>query len=214
MTHLVLLGDSIFDNAMYVPSSWSVIDQVQQHLTEAGDRATLLALDGSYINGIAHQLQKLPDDATHLFISTGGNDILGFGWKLYDETMSFPDVLEKILVMKRQFHQDYQTMLHQVLAHQKPVTLCTVYDQIPQSDALFTLFNQTLLPLFNDCITRQAIAFGLPLIDLRLVCDELGDYSSLSPIEPSVEGGGKIAQRVAMIAKEHDFSMPRTVCYS
>jgi hypothetical protein len=50
---------------------------------------------------------------------------------------------------------------------------------------------KSALALFNDRITRAAFSRGLPLIDLRLICNEEGDYAN--PIEPSVQGGAKIA---------------------
>jgi hypothetical protein len=51
------------------------------------------------------------------------------------------------------------------------------------------------LTVFNDCIVRAAFAHGLPLLDLRLICTEAGDYAN--PIEPSAQGGEKIARAIA-----------------
>ena len=53
----------------------------------------------------------------------------------------------------------------------------------------------TGLAIFNDVVTRQAFVRGLPLVDLRLVCDEDADYAN--PIEPSGRGGAKIAAAIA-----------------
>jgi hypothetical protein len=64
------------------------------------------------------------------------------------------------------------------------------------------------LTIFNDAIARQAFARGLPLIDLRLVCNEDADYAN--PIEPSSHGGDKIVRAVARLLREHDFSRRRT----
>ena len=74
MNHVVLLGDSIFDNASYVPGG----PDVTQHLRRAlpGWRVTLLAVDGAVVDDVARQLQALPADATHLVVSAGGNDAL------------------------------------------------------------------------------------------------------------------------------------------
>ena len=51
------------------------------------------------------------------------------------------------------------------------------------------------LTVFNDCIVRAAFAHGLPLLDLRLICTEAGDYAN--SIEPSAQGGEKIARTIA-----------------
>jgi hypothetical protein len=66
----------------------------------------------------------------------------------------------------------------------------------------------TALTLFNDAILRAAFARGLPLIDLRLVCDDDADYAN--PIEPSSQGGEKIVRAIARLLAEHDFSRRHT----
>jgi hypothetical protein len=49
--------------------------------------------------------------------------------------------------------------------------------------------------LFNDVILRVAFEHHASVIDLRLVCNETADYAN--PIEPSGQGGMKIAQAIA-----------------
>ena len=58
------------------------------------------------------------------------------------------------------------------------------------------LYEGQVMALFNDFITREAMAVGALIIDLRQFCTEPGDYSELSPIEPSMQGGGKIAKAI------------------
>ena len=55
MGHVVLLGDSIFDNARYVPDRPPVIEQVRRGLPQ-GWQATLLAVDGHTSADVANQL--------------------------------------------------------------------------------------------------------------------------------------------------------------
>jgi hypothetical protein len=50
---------------------------------------------------------------------------------------------------------------------------------------------------FNDVIVREAVHRGLRLFDLRVACNEPGDYTGASPIEPSEPGGGEIAATIA-----------------
>jgi len=73
MSHVILLGDSIFDNARYVPDRPAVIEQLRQALPP-GWRATLLAVDGHITEDVARQLSRLPVDASHLVV-TGGAKI-------------------------------------------------------------------------------------------------------------------------------------------
>jgi hypothetical protein len=68
------------------------------------------------------------------------------------------------------------------------------------------------LTLFNDAIIRQAFARGLPLLELRLICDRDEDYAN--PIEPSAKGGDKIAAAIATLLTAHDFSQTRTQVFA
>jgi hypothetical protein len=70
MPHLVLLGDSIFDNARYTSGGPDVVSQVRR-LLPSGWSASLLATDGSTTDNIADQMQHLPDETTHLVLSIG-----------------------------------------------------------------------------------------------------------------------------------------------
>jgi hypothetical protein len=75
MAHIVLLGDSIFDNAPYVQTGEAVIHHLKRRIPNTW-QATLLAIDGAVTREVHEQLQQLPPDATHLFLSVGGNDAL------------------------------------------------------------------------------------------------------------------------------------------
>ena len=82
--HIVLLGDSIFDNALYVPRGMSVTEHVRQ-LLPTGDRVTMIALDGAKVASVFRQLERIPSDATHLVVSAGGNDALWMAGSLFSQ---------------------------------------------------------------------------------------------------------------------------------
>jgi hypothetical protein len=73
--HVVLLGDSVFDNAAYVAGGPDVVAQLRQSLP-TGWQATLSAVDGAVATDVRGQLAQMPASATHLVISAGGNDAL------------------------------------------------------------------------------------------------------------------------------------------
>jgi lysophospholipase L1-like esterase len=190
--HLVLLGDSIFDNGRYVPGGPAVIGHVRRMLP-AGWQATLGAVDGAIASDVARQLARLPADATHLVVSVGGNDALErAGPLLHAGADSFAEALTEMGRVREGFRRDYRTMLDGVRAVGLPVCVCTIYDAIPG----LAEAERAGLALFNDVIFREAFVAGVPVIDLRLVCAEATDYATTSPIEPSVAGGGKIARAV------------------
>ena len=192
MPHIALLGDSIFDNAAYVPGGPDVVTQLRGMLP-AGWSASLLAVDGAVIDGVARQLARLPADATHLVVSAGGNDALGHSDLLERRATSSPQVLGWLADAAAGFETRYRRMLDALLARRLPLTLCTIYNGNlgPPVHRLAV----TALAVFDDVILRLATERSLSVIELRLVCTEPSDYAN--PIEPSVQGGAKIARAVA-----------------
>jgi hypothetical protein len=209
MSHVVLLGDSIFDNAAYVGGGPDVV----RHLREAlpgGWRATLRAVDGAVTSGVARQLERLPADASHLVVSVGGNDALGQSGVLDQGARSVAGAVDLLAGIRERFQRDYRAMLDAVLGCGRPTAVATIYDA-RHPDPLRQRLVVTGLTLFNDVITREAFARGLPLLDLRLVCAEADDYAN--PIEPSVQGGRKIAAAVARLVTTHDWSRPEASAF-
>jgi len=206
MSHIVLLGDSIFDNAAYVNGGPDVIQQLRTELP-TGWRATLCAVDGNMTTNVQRQLDQVPNDASCLVVSIGGNDAIDSADVLAYGAQSVAEALTHLAGKTDQFEYNYQTMLRAVLARQLPTVLCTIYyPRFPEAD--FQRVAVTSLAVFNDCIIRAAFAHGLPLLDLRLVCNEKADFAN--PIEPSVQGGAKIAASIKHIVTEHDFTQQQT----
>jgi len=204
--HVVLLGDSVFDNGAYVGAGPDVVTQLRR-LAPTGWDATLRAVDGSVVRGVRRQAADLPGGATHLVVSAGGNDALGHTGLLEERAASTAEVLDRLAEVARQFAEDYQEMLRAVSRAGLPFGVCTIY--YPRfTDPTAQRLAVTALSVFNDVIIREAFAAGLPLLDLRLVCDEDADYAN--PIEPSAAGGGKIARAVVRLVSEHDFRRGRT----
>ncbi|HEX8829987.1 MAG TPA: SGNH/GDSL hydrolase family protein [Longimicrobium sp.] len=192
MPHIVLLGDSIFDNKAYVRGGPDVLDHLTGQLP-AGWTATLLARDGAVTGEVSWQLRHIPADATHLVLSVGGNDALGHVGILDRRASSYAEVLDALADIAARFEERYRPMLAEVTALGIPVTVCTIYNGNLGEPA--TQRRATVaLGVFNDVILRAAAAAGHPAIDLRLVCDQPEDYAN--PIEPSVQGGEKIARAI------------------
>src|SRR5579871_4461184 len=117
MPHLVLLGDSVFDNASYVARGRAVIDAVTGRLGSDW-RVTLLAQDGSTTDEIARQLLHLPSDATHLVISTGGNDALTNAGILTERVGTVAEALWAVGEVVARFERRYVAMVRKVRARQ------------------------------------------------------------------------------------------------
>ncbi len=204
--HIVLLGDSIFDNGAYVGGAPDVVRQLRAHLPQHW-RATLLAVDGAVTADVPRQLTRLPDDASLLVVSAGGNDALGEAYLLSQRCSAVGEAVSLLADARERFADRYAAMLRAVLATGDPVAVCTIYDaNYPPPEGRMIA---AALSLFNDVITRAAFSRGLPLIDLRLICADPADYAN--PIEPSEQGGDKIAAAIAALATEPLASVARSV---
>lgn len=195
MTHIVLLGDSIFDNAPYVKEGMAVSDHLRACLGPQ-ERVTLLARDGDVLDDMPAQfaaLARLPEAPTHLVVSCGGNDVLGWLGALQTKVGTVLDALALLSQWQLTFGQRYRRMLDGAQATGLPLAVATIYDAVPGLAPGML----SALALFNDVILREAVLRGLPVLDLRVVCTDPRDYASCSPIEPSEAGGRKIAAALA-----------------
>lgn len=192
MSHIVLLGDSIFDNARYTDGGPDVVTQLRRQLP-AGWKASLLAVDGATTDGIAVQLKSLPADATHLVMSIGGNNALMQQHLLDTPVRSSADAFTLLARAVRQFEAGYRKAVEACLARRLPLTICTIYNgNFP--DPEYRQRVAVALAAFDDAIVRVGIEHGLGIIELRHVCTMPADYANA--IEPSSEGARKIAQAI------------------
>jgi hypothetical protein len=206
MPHVVLLGDSVFDNRAYVGRGPDVIAQVRERLP-AGSTGTLAAVDGAVIGNVARQMDRVPNDATHLVVSAGGNDALMHSGVLGERAASMAEAIERFRAITAYFEREYAAMLDALAARRLPTAVCTIYyprypDPVRQRLAV------QALAVPNDVILRHAFARGLPVLDLRLICDRDEDYAN--PIEPSSLGGAKIADAIVRVVATHDFGRGRS----
>ena len=191
MEHLVLLGDSIFDNKSYVGESPDVIGHLRE-LIPANWSATLCAVDGDTTSGIERQLTKVPKDATCLFVSVGGNDALINVHLLSDMTRSGPVLLDELSRIADAFHKNYYNAIDHVCRLRKPTCVCTIYDGNLEADVAPAA--KAAVAVFNDKIYSVANERHLAVIELRRICNQPDDYANF--IEPSALGGKKIAKAI------------------
>jgi hypothetical protein len=65
------------------------------------------------------------------------------------------------------------------------------------------------LSVINDVVTREAFSRNLFLIDLRVMFDADEDFAN--PIEPSVQGGLKLAHAIHRFASRPHGGMPKGI---
>jgi lysophospholipase L1-like esterase len=195
--HVILFGDSVFDNAAYVAfGQRPVFAHLKAKLAPLGGTAELRAVDGATTKELATQLtvRPLPESAV-LVLSIGGNDAILRAELLGDETpnKSLPEALMIFRDVRETFRLSYRACLEQLREPGFPVIVCTIYN--PKfDDPVFNELAGTALSFFNDVIVEEALAHDLPIIDLRRVCAEAAAFAN--PIEPSEYGGGLIADAI------------------
>ena len=190
--HIVLMGDSIFDNGAYTRGRPDVVTHLRGILPR-GTAASLLAVDGSTITDLADQLANLPPDVTRAVVSVGGNDALLNADILNLPVASTQEALQIFGARVSKFEENYRRAVLNVTSRVPSVTVCTVYDG-DLGEAMASSARVALM-MFNDAILRVAFQLRLGVIDLRLICVEPSDYAN--PIEPSGSGGAKIARAIA-----------------
>lgn len=206
MPHVVLLGDSIFDNKSYVGGGPDVVTHLRGQMPVEW-QATLVAIDGATTHSMAIQYGRIPADATHLVLSVGGNDALMNVDILDRRVSSAAEALALLADMRDAFAGRYEGVLRELAGRGVPLTVCTIYEGNFE-DARMQRLAATALTVFNDAILRHAVRAGLQLIELRLVCSDPADYAN--PIEPSVQGGAKIARAIARAVGATRDDGPRT----
>jgi GDSL-like Lipase/Acylhydrolase family len=201
MPHIVLLGDSVFDNGAYVSGGPDVVRQLRSIMGNEV-QVTLAAVDGSTVQDVVQQLQRVRN-ASHLVISAGGNDALLQSGVLDERVRSVSEALERVAAVQKAFERAYESMLQQVLERQLPTAVCTIYD--PRYSEPMRSVGRVALSAFNDSITRQAFQNGTDIVDLRIVCDQDADF--VNAVEPSVAGGAKIANAIRTFVSKSNRSL-------
>jgi hypothetical protein len=190
--HIVLLGDSIFDNKSYVESESDVIGHLSKILP-IGSKATLLAVDGSTTSEIAAQVAQVPKDVTLIAVSVGGNDLLHRRYELNETERTGIELLGFLSSVGEEFYKQYEAAIKIVAELRIPTCLCTIYNG--NLDPPESTMAKAVVAIYNDKIYRVANRYRMAVIELRSVCTSAEDYAN--PIEPSGTGGKKIASAIA-----------------
>jgi hypothetical protein len=192
-SHVVLLGDSIFDNGRYTAGKPAVIQQLRAALPN-GWKASLLAADGATTDNVPSQLARLPRDADRLVLSIGGNDALRQAIILDMPVKSSAQALLALADVARDFEASYRRVVEACLKRGRPLIACTIYNG-NFAEASYKRRAAIALATFNDAIIRVATERRITVIELRQICQKAEDFANA--IEPSVIGGEKIARAIA-----------------
>tara|TARA_A100001037_G_scaffold117140_1_gene106598 strand:- start:695 stop:1390 length:696 start_codon:yes stop_codon:yes gene_type:complete len=196
MKHIVIAGDSIFDNGAYVPGEQDVHQQLKD-IAGTTTEVTSMAVDGSVTDDTIMQLTKLPSTTTHLFISTGGNDALGQIGLLSESVQSVAEAMLLLSKSQNQFRIKYRNLISQIQRSPNTKTVvCTIYH--PNAEAERQSVMDIGVSLFNDVIIEETNKAHIPVLDIRGIFLNPEDYAN--EIEPSAIGGWKLANTMYSIS--------------
>ena len=227
---LLLLGDSIIDNKSYVLSNeLDVTEHLKELYIEQPDVSiTNNAVDGDTMYNIEYNHLDTPDveEASHIIVSIGGNDLL-HNISFLQTTSELSKVMgkdarigkwgrrelnpsrnkvfeETYFEIIKPFKKQYETIVANLSSHRANLLLCTVYEgDLVDSDEFSDVNNssKTMVSLFNDIVYRTANKYGADVLELREIFVRPEDYAN--PIEPSHIGGGKLAKAIQKWVDNH-----------
>jgi len=192
--HIIIAGDSIFDNDGYVPNEPGVIAQLRTSIPKDWS-ADKIAVDGDCINHVYSRVENFPDYITDLVLSIGGNDALGYS-SILNQAKSLKDIPSLVKAPAKEFRENYKALLGHLRTLNCNLHVCTIYTAVPFEDPLWRQFVPPALNLFNAIIKEEAQAIEVGVIEIDKICTEAEDYSKISPIEPSAIGGQKIVDAI------------------
>ena len=200
--HITLLGDSIFDNGVYVdPGQDDVSAHLRKKLVPLGWTFENRAVDGHVAENVESQLLSHYVTKPCTFVlSVGGNNALGYLDVIQDplSDKSVGAVLMAFHQIREDFRRVYADALDKIRDHGQPLIVCTIYNPKFPEENLQTLA-EAGLSFFNDVIVEEALKRDLSIIDLRKVCSEREAFAN--PIEPSEVGGDLITDAIISIAQ-------------
>ena len=182
---VVLLGDSILKNNSYV-SDEKGVDNI---LKERNITVYSLAENNSKIVDVYSQISKIPLDinnkSTTIFLSSGGNDILSF---YVDQNGDANDTgfLNTMLAAYKKLVKSIQTRMTEC-----KIVLLDIY--YPTSNQ-FSQY-RPVIEKWNSLIANYARENSLGLLQISQSVTANEDFTL--GIEPSEQGGEKIAQQIA-----------------
>lgn len=180
---VILMGDSVLNNANYVPEGNSVYDILKTKLNNILNVAT----DGATINDLYTQLDKIPVDLnntdTYIFISAGGNDILNSRKELTNNDMT-------------QLFDKYMNFLKALRAKLGSVKINILNLYLP-SNPRYQSYKPSI-EQWNKLINQYSNKIGemYNVLDLYSLLTSPDDF--VYDIEPSASASNKIANLIAL----------------
>jgi len=198
LRHVVLLGDALLD-------AYSSIDKTPGEFEDAllpgtRDQWKISVVPAAEIERAGPAL-VLPEDATHAIIFIEGNHAIEQSGMIHGRPGAQDETLEQLSLAADEFERKLERLIHVAKSARLVIMVCTMF-QPKYKDPLRQRAACAALAVFNDRVTKRAIAARVSMIDLRLICDEPGDYDK--PTQLSKGGLQKAANIIRYAMFELD----------
>jgi lysophospholipase L1-like esterase len=194
---VVLLGDSILDNAPYTTPKPDTAAHLQRFLGPDAS-VQLLARDGGTMGDVDFQLAELEGTPDAAVLSIGGNDVTRHIGILSRHASGSAEVLDELLSVGDDFGRRYEKVARTVAARASRTVLCTIYE-VPLEPPPLARLARAPLAVLNDRIIRTGARLGLDVLELRSVCTAPKHF--VKQIEPSARGAKRIAAAIAGVLR-------------
>ena len=168
--HLVLLGDALENLELGLDPAEDVLVPRPRNPW----KLTVLEPPQVLERGWA---RAIPIDATHIGICLDGGWAIEASGLLRGSAQSVSGALETLADAADRFEEIFTSLVAAALEAGLPTVVCTLVPS-RHGEPLRQRIAATALAIFNDRILRQAVAANLSVVDLRIVCDEEGDYAT------------------------------------
>lgn len=193
---IVLMGDSILKNNVYVGKDKSVEDVLKRQYK---GKLINLAKDNATVSDLYEQINllnpNLNNKNTTIFVSIGGNDILN-QYVYVTKDVDIDDFTKLY-----QIYLDYKDVLRKLREKMPKAKLMLMNLYYPRS--LKYARYRELIKKWNDLLFEYAdepINKVNDVLDLSLIMTDINDFSLC--IEPSEKGSIKISREILKLSKE------------
>lgn len=202
--HVVLLGDALLEAYRTIDKTPGKFEN--DILPGTGDEWKLSVISTAELagGGPAH---PLPKDATHAMIFIEGNHAIEQSGLLDSRPDTYGQTLEQLSLAADEFERTLARLIHVAQAARLVIMVCTMFEP-NYKDPVRQRTASAALAVFNDRVTKSAALARASLIDLRLACNEPGDYDK--PTLLSKSGVQKVANVIRFAMYELDVGTRRT----
>jgi len=168
--HLVLLGDALQNIDLGTGEIESALVPRPRNPWKLTVLKTPQALSRGHV-------REIPEDATHIVISVEGAWAIETSGLLQRSARTVSEALGTLSAAADEFETVLASMIAAARETGLPTVVCTMVPDHFVEPVQHRVFS-TALAIFNDRVMRSAVAAGLPIVELRLVCNENADFAN------------------------------------